>query len=216
MQVSVVIGKAEKILQDESNGRWPAADNLGWFNSARRLLLLVRPDAKTTRGLITLVDGPHQTLPTGGLRLIKLVRNENGRAVTLISEDQLTSHDPNWYQATARDTTKHYIFDPLEPKGFDIYPPGVAGKKVMGVWSTLPADATAETDDIGVDDIYEMPLVHLVCHFAYLVDSEDTANERLADKHLQTAILQLTGKANADEAGNPATSQPHKMRPQVR
>jgi hypothetical protein len=210
MQASVVIGKATAILQDVGDVRISAADKLGAFNSAQRLVVTIRPDAKTTRGLITLVDGPHQTIPATGLRLIKVVRNETGRAVSLISEEQLSEFDPSWYTGAAA-ASKHYLFDPLEPKAFDVYPPAVAGSKVMGVWSVLPADVAAGTDPIALDDIYEMPLVHLTCYCLYLRDGQEVRN-----MHLQAATLILTGKTGADARTDPATSQPAKVRPNVR
>lgn len=216
MQASVVIGKATAILQDVANRRASAAEKLGWLNSAQRLLVLIRPDAKTSRGLITLVEGAHQAIPEGGLRLIKLVRNESGRAVSLISEEQLNDFDPTWYTAMPKDAVKHYLFDPLDPKAFDVYPPVQAGKKVLGVWSVLPAELTASTDAIGVDDIYETPLVHLTCYFHYLKESQEPNSQARASMHLQAAVLALTGKSQADERTDPATSQPAKVRPNVR
>jgi hypothetical protein len=79
MQASVVIGKATAILQDVGDVRASPADKIGLFNSAQRMLVMIKPDANTARGLITLVEGAHQAIPATGLRLIKLVRNENGR-----------------------------------------------------------------------------------------------------------------------------------------
>jgi hypothetical protein len=216
MLASVVIGKATAILQDVGDVRASASEKLGWFNSAQRLVVMIRPDAKTSRGLITLVEGAHQSIPAAGLRLIKLVRNETGRAVSLISEEQLNDFDPSWYAATAKDAVKHYLFDPLEPKAFDVYPPIQANKKVLGVWSVLPADVANTNDPISLDDIYEMPLVHLTCYCAYLKDGQEPNNQALARMHLDAAVLMLTGKTNADERTDPASSQPAKVRPNVR
>jgi hypothetical protein len=215
MQASVVIGKATAILQDVGDVRISAADKLGAFNSAQRLVVTIRPDAKTTRGLITLVDGPHQTIPASGLRLIKLVRNETGRAVSLISEEQLSEFDPSWYTGAAA-AAKHYLFDPLEPKAFDVYPPATAGAKVHAVWSVLPTDAATVASNVDLDDIYEMPLVHLTCYCLYLRDGQEVRNDELARMHLQAATLILTGKTGADARTDPATSQPAKVRPNVR
>jgi hypothetical protein len=216
MQASVVIGKATAILQDVGDVRASAADKLGLLNSAQRMVVMIRPDAKTSRGLITLVDGPHQTIPATGLRLIKLVRNSTGRAVSLISEEQLNDFDPSWYTAARAVAVKHYLFDPLEPKAFDVYPPAAVNTQVLGVWSVLPADLALATDPIALDDIYEMPLVHLLCYGYYLRDSREPNNQALARMHLEAATLMLTGKTNADERTDPATSQPAKVRPNVR
>jgi len=216
MQASVVIGKAERILADEGNDHTSAAAMLGWFNSAQRLVVMMRPDAKTLRYVILLQEGPHQTIPAGGLRLIKLVRNQDGRAISLISEEQLSDWDPSWMAAAPKAPVRHYTFDPLEPKAFDVYPPAVDGHPVIGVWSVLPAEVTAESQDIGLDDIFEAPLIHLTCYFAYLQDADDTANLALAEKHLNFAALALTGKTAADQTLNPAASQPAKVRPNVR
>lgn len=216
MQASVVIAKATAILQDAGFDRTSEYDFLGWLNSARRLLVMVRPDANTARALITLIDGPHQTLPEGALRLIKIVRNETGRGVGLISEEQLTDFDPSWYTGTKKSEIKHYVFDELEPKAFDVYPPAIAGTKVLGVWSVSPQDIAAETDSIGLDDIYEPALVLLTAYFACLKDTEEQNMQAMAASFLSAGTLALTGKSNADEKTSPAASQPAKVRPNVR
>lgn len=216
MQASVVIAKATAILQDAGDVRVSPADKLGLFNSAQRMLVMIKPEAKTARGLITLVAGAHQTIPATGLRLIKLVRNEAGRGISLISEEQLNDFDPGWYATATPGPAKHYLFDPLDPKAFDVYPPAVAGAKVMGVWSALPTDVAALADPIGVDDIYEMPLVHLTCYGYYLRDTQEPSNQVLAKGHLDAAVMMLLGKAASDQHMDPATSQPAKVRPNVR
>lgn len=216
MLASAVIGKASAIMQDVADSRASATEKLGLLNAAQRLVVMIRPDAKTARGLITLVEGPHQTISGTALRLIKLVRNENGRAVSLISEEQLNDFDPGWYSAATKDAVKHYLFDPLEPRAFDVYPPVQAGKKVLGVWSVLPTELTSSGEAIGLDDIYEMPLVHLVCYGYYLRDSQEPRNEAMAKMHMEAAVMMLTGKTQADERTDPATSQPAKVRPNVR
>lgn len=215
MQASVVIDKATAIQQDVGNVRVSAADKLKDFNSAQRLLVLVRPDASSVRSTVSLEPGVHQQLPGDALRLIKVVRNQGGRGISLISEEELTDFDPNWYASTPG-PTKHYIFDPLEPKAFDVYPPAVAGASVEALWSGLPTEATATTSPIDVDDIYEMPLVHLMCYLAYLRDTTDPANQALAQMHGQAAATLLGVKWQGDQTLNPATSQPAKVRPNVR
>jgi hypothetical protein len=136
--------------------------------------------------------------------------------VSLISEEQLNDFDPNWYAAPSQAAAKHYVFDPLEPKAFDVYPPVQAGKKVLGVWSALPADIDDGTDPISLDDIYEMPLVHLTCYGYYLRDSQEPSNQVLAKGHLDAAVMMLLGKTASDENTDPATSQPAKVRPHLR
>ena len=115
MQASVPISGAAKLLADAGNVRWTAADLLEWLNRAQRAIVLVRPDAKTTRGNITLAPGVDQAIAATGLRLLRITRNQSGRIVTLISEEQLTDFDPAWPTASSSSAIKHYMHDPREP-----------------------------------------------------------------------------------------------------
>lgn len=216
MQASVPIGGATKLLQDAANVRWSAADLLFWLNEGQRQIVQVRPDAKTSRALITLAAGVDQTIPAGGLRLLKITRNETGRAITLVSEEQLTDLDPSWPAAGEKPLVKHYIHDPLEPKAFQVYPPAQAGIKVQGVWSVSPtacADANAAID---IDDVYEPVLVDYILFRAYSRDSADAAKMALAGFHRDNFMMALGGKKGADQAADPRASQPNKISPNQR
>ncbi len=216
MLASVPINGAAKLLADAGKVTWTGADLLDFLNRAARAVVLVRPDAKTTRGDIALVAGIDQAIPAAGLRLLRITRNQTGRAITLISEEQLTDHDRDWPTATPKTAVKHYMHDPLEPKAFQVYPPAAVGAAVQGVWSVSPTPCANDAATVDLDDIYEPVLVHLICHYAYLRDSEDASNAALAAVHRDTAMVLLAGKTDADAAGDPRATQPNKISPNQR
>jgi hypothetical protein len=216
LAAKVAIDGATRLLHDADNTRWSRADLLAWLNQGQRQIVLVRPDAKTARGEITLIEGIDQTIPAEGLRLLRITRNVGGRAVTLISEEQLTDYDPTWPTAAAKSVVKHYMHDPREPKAFQTYPPALAGSKVQGVWSLSPVDCANEDSAMDLDAIYEPALVDYILHRAYARDSEDAANAQLAALHRDNFMLALTGKTESDAAGDPRASQPNRIRPNQR
>ena len=70
-----VVDRAEFIFQDTSNIRWTAAELILWLNDAQREIALVKPDATATNTHITLATGTKQSIPAGGNRLRKVIRN---------------------------------------------------------------------------------------------------------------------------------------------
>ena len=73
--VQSVVDRAEFIFQDTSNIRWTTAELLFWLNDAQREIALLKPDATATNTTITLATGTKQSVPSGGNRLLKVVRN---------------------------------------------------------------------------------------------------------------------------------------------
>lgn len=216
MQASVPISGATRLLHDADNQRWTRLDLLSWLNEGQRQIVQLRPDAKTLRAELTLVAGVDQVIPATGIRLLRITRNSTGRIVTLVSEEQLTDYDSSWPVATPKATVKHYMHDTREPKAFQVYPPVVEGTKVQGVWSVSPTDCANEAASIDIDDIFEPALVDYMLHRAYSRDSEDAGSAALAALHRDNFMLALTGKKQADTAGDPRVSQPNRITPNQR
>jgi len=139
MLAKQIIRKVRILLNDPDGVRWPDADLLGWLNSAQLQIVAVRPDAKATKVDHALALGVEQAIPVNGTKLLDVIRNTTGRAVTLISRDQLSSFEPDWYKAIPGAVIKHYTFDDSDPKAFEVYPPAAVGAKVR----TLRARSTS-------------------------------------------------------------------------
>lgn len=210
-----ILDRASIILQDTSNVRFPNAELLKFFNDAQREVVLHRPDAKTVNTTITCAAGSKQSLPSTGLRLIDVVRNDAGRAITQIDRKILDETLPNWHN-TAADSTKkveHFIYDPADPKNFYVYPNATTSMDIEIIYSTAPSDVTVsnfstDTQTISLDDIYANALLDYMLFRAYQKDSEYAGNAERSMMHYQSFANALGIKSRADAAIDPMPNNP--------
>lgn len=163
-----IIDKAEATLFDDTNVRWAAAELLGHLNDGQRELVALKPDANSVNAVLALVAGTKQAVPTGGVQLLKAVRNMGldgstpGRAITPASMETLDRMRPGWHTDTADDEVRHYLFDPRDPKTFYVTPPQPATPgRIEVVYAATPADV-ALGDPITIDDIYATALYYFI------------------------------------------------------
>ena len=145
-KVATLIETAGIILQDTSQVRFPQAELMTFLNDGQREIVLHRPDAKTINGTMTCVAGSKQSIPCG-LRLIDVVRNDGGRAITQIDRKILDETLPDWHESTADSTKKieHFVYDAADPKNFYVYPQADATMDIEIIYSTAPADISYST-----------------------------------------------------------------------
>jgi len=205
-----ILDRATIILQDNTNVRFPNAELLKFFNDAQKEVVLHRPDANMVNTTMDLADGSKQTLPAVALRLVEVVRNENGRAVTLVERRILDETLPNWHNTTAgTNKIEHYVYDPADPKNFYVYPKGVSGTHTLEiVYSSAPAELSisnfdTDTTTISLDDIYANCLLDYVLYRAYQKDSEYAGNAQRSMMHYQSFANALGVKTQADMATTP-------------
>jgi len=192
-----IISRVQDTLQDTTSVRWPEAELLRYINDAQREIINFRPEASSTHANVQLATGTEQTLPSGGLRLIKVVRGMNGtstsatglRAIRIVDADILNTQEPDWHNpgvagdAAHGTVPKHYIFDEDDPRKFYVYP-GVAGTAYVEiVFSASPTDLTATSSTIAVDDIFANAIIDFVLYRAYMKDAEYAANNERAQSH---------------------------------
>ena len=120
-----LLARIKDILQDNTSVRWPEAELIRFINDAQREIVNYRPESSATTSNVQLVTGTKQTLPSGGLRLIKVTRNMSDasggatgkRAIRLVNVDILNTQEPDWNDpsvsgdAAHGTVVKHYIFD---------------------------------------------------------------------------------------------------------
>jgi len=210
-----IIGRASIILQDTSNVRYPNTELLKFFNDGQREVVLHRPDAKTVNAGFTCVAGSKQSLPSTGLRLVDIVRNVNGRAVTQIDRKILDETLPDWHNQVADVTKKieHFIYDSADPKSFYVYPQALSTTDLEIVYSTSPADVvvsnfSTSTDVISVDDIYSNCLLDFILYRSYQKDSEYAGNSERSMMHYSAFANSLGIKTRADSAVDPMPANP--------
>ena len=214
-----LIDRIQDTLQDTTSVRWPEAELLRYINDAQREIVNLKPDASATHANVTLVAGTEQSLPSGGLRLIKVTRNMSGtasdatgkRAIRIVDVDILNSQEPDWHDPTVTGdaahgtNVKHYAFDPDDPKKFYVYP-GVSGSAYLEiVYSGSPTDLSATSDTISLDDIYANAIIDFVLYKAYLKDAEYAGNQQRSGTHYQLFANSIGTGASAQNLVDPNT-----------
>ena len=214
--VQSVIDRAQTVLQDTTGVRWPVvAELVLWVNDAQREIALLKPDAAAVNDTITLIAGTKQSIPTGGNRLLKVVRNmssaSNGtgkRAVRLVDREVLDAQTPDWHDPTVAGdaahtaVVKHYIYDESNPRNFYVYP-GVSGTAYLEIiYSSNPA-AVAQAGDLSIPDIFANAVLNYVLYMAYMKDAEYAGNQQRASSHFQLFTASVTGKGQIDAITNP-------------
>lgn len=228
-----ILKRADVILQD-NDVRWPLTELQEWLNDAYRAIVMVRPDANMQPGTyVCTANEAHQQLnktgtvtngvSTGGfptaLRLRAVVRNAetaNKRAIRLIQQAVLDDQRPNWHAevTTATNPIQHYIYDPLNPKWFYLYPVPASAIKILLIYSSVPtkhgltaAQLTTELATpatvIQLDDIYVNPILDYLLYRAYAKDSEYAANLQRAQAHYEAFSSALGGSVQADSTMAP-------------
>ena len=208
-----LLSRIEDILQDTTSVRWPEAELLRYINDAQREIVNYRPESSAKTDNVQLVTGTKQTLPTDGLRLIKVTRNMSDasggatgkRAVRIVNVDILNTQEPDWNDpnvagdAAHGTVVKHYIFDEDDPRNFYVYP-GVAGNAFVEiVFSNSPTDLANTSAVISVDDIYANAIMDYVLFRAYQKDSEYAGNAQRANQHYQL-FMNCIGQGNQASA----------------
>lgn len=211
-----ILDRASIILQDNTNVRFPNDELLKFFNDAQKEVVLHRPDANMQNAAFTPIDGSKQTIPTSGLRLIDVVRNVGGYAVTQIDRKILDETLPNWHNTVQNATKKveHFVFDPADPKTFYVYPKAIADSDNLEIiYSAAPTDIAISNFDtdttlISLDDIYANCILDYILYRAYQKDSEFAGNAQRSMMHYQGFANALGVKTQVDGAITPMPASP--------
>lgn len=207
-----IIDKAEIILQDTTNVRWPAEELLSWLNDGQREIVLRKPDSYVENENQICVAGTKQSIPSDAIMLIDVVRNMGtngttpGRAVTPIDRKILDDQRPNWHTESGVAEVKHFSFDDRDPKHFYVYPPqpSSAFGYLELICSTSPPDVAAIGNAITLDDVYSNPLLDYILYRAYSKDAalSPTAPQR-AVSHYSAFLASLGIKEKAEALFGP-------------
>lgn len=201
-----IISKAQILAQDTTGVRWPAAEWLGWLNDGQREIAIARKDSFTKIASVPLVAGTKQTIPGDGIMFIEYIRAMGvggatpGAAARKVNRRLLDSQIPNWHTTPPTASPQHYVFEPLAPKTFYVYPPSVGGVQAEILYSASPTDVTDPANPISVDDIYATVLLDYLLYRAYSKDSEFVGNAERALVYRKAFENALGLKAQADAA----------------
>lgn len=208
---SSVIATVSTLLQDTTNVRWGTTELLGYLNDGQKEVAVYKPSASVVTESAVLVDGSRQTLPTGGLVLVDVVRNMGlgstpGNAIRIVAREILDAQVPNWHTVT--DTAvKHFVYSALDPKTYYVYPHiSGGGKAVEIVYGKIPTTVASIGANITLDDVWVPALINYICYRAYSKDAEYAANATAAGSYYQQFMGQMTGKTAGEQATNPNIS----------
>lgn len=208
-----LLARAATVLQDPTNIRWPQAELLDWLNDGQREIALFKPNVFVKNVSVQLVAGTKQTLPADGVSLIDVVRNMGtggttpGTAIRVVTREILDAQVNNWHSSTANAVAKHYVYTPLDPKTFYVYPPqpSTGMNQVEVIYVAAPTDATL-VSTITLDDIYMTALLSYILFRAYTKDAEYANNTQLAQAYYAQFQGILQGKTGSEVASNPNAS----------
>lgn len=222
VKVVELVSKAQTLLQDTTNVRWPVTELQGWLNDAYREIVNLRPDANTQTGTFTCSAGARQVVTdvfSSALRVVEVVRNvaatSDKRAVRLIDRRMLDEQRRTWYDETSSVTVQHYMFDPRLPKEFLVYPPATSAAELEVVYSSVPTAHTLseaqllDTDTaevIKLDDSYANALLDYMLYRAYSKDAEYAANAQRAVAHYQAMQTSIGVAQQVNQASQPGVA----------
>lgn len=212
MQCSFVINQVRQTLNDPNAVVWSNTVLINALNEALQALVSVRPDAASYTAMMLLVAGTRQTLPSDGVRLLKVIRNKGvsglsdaGRAIRkadMLVQDALL---PDWHLTNGQTVIDEYFYDPLQPKEFYVYPPAPVSPQIgidISYVRVLPT-ITATTDTFPVDDYFAPAIQEWMLYSIWGSDDEQSPNYGAAQGHLQTFFSLLQVKSNSDVAASP-------------
>lgn len=208
--VSTLISRGRGILQDSDSTSytWSDADLLSYLDDGQRDIIFLKPNAYVVNEVLQLAAGTKQTVQDG-IALIKLTRfmgtdgTTAGDVINFVPMEQLNYQERSWHSETACATPELYTYDEDDPTYFYVYPPqpttGMGYVEEVHVGMTATLDAT--TDAIGLNDIYQTPLLNYMLYRAYSreVDSQSAA---LAEKYYNLYLRSLGLKGSTEEKPN--------------
>ncbi|AXE37185.1 DUF6682 family protein [Chromobacterium phragmitis] len=198
MKAKIILDRAGVLLVDQTNINWPRPELLGWLNDGQREVVIHRPDSCTRNEDMALVAGTKQQLPAAALKLIEVVRNSDGHAITPTARRTLDANKRDWHVMAASSTILHYVFDLRDPQRFYVYPPAAAGTKVEVIYSTAPKDCESEDADLGISEVYANVLTDYVLYRAFSKPGE-AGSPAAAASYYQTFTNALSGKTAVDQ-----------------
>ena len=208
--VSTILSRCRTQLIDAGATRWTDAELYQWIADGCRAITAIVPSATATTNIQSLVAGTLQSIPDNGHMLFNVVRNFDttgtvpGRAIRLVTRSVLDGFLPNWHSAPASPIVQNYVFDPLVPDVFYVYPPNNGLGKVELTYALAIADFTDPTTQLPIWDIYQTPLFDYTMYRAHSKDGDWSAGMQVAAGYLQAfnAFMQVDDRSQLESNPN--------------
>lgn len=213
--VASIIDEVREIIHDTnaSTYRWADDELIDYVNASTRQIVQLVPEANAVSEAVNITDEiARQTLPSGGIALIKVARNASTDGTTFegtirrVEKDALDTYDPDWEynsaKADAANYFQHWAHDPAEPKTYYLYPtPPNDTRYIELVYSKIPTAMAAPSDIYPLADEYINATVMYVVYRALTKEARDTLpdafRQDLYNNFLQALGLQKEARRNA-------------------
>lgn len=179
-----IIDRTRPLLIDPDGVRWTDAELLRYASDAQRAIVALVPTETQTTAMLALAAGVRQSIPSTGLQLLGVYRNQNGRSVRMVTRDVLDDNNPTWPTDTASATVVAFFPDPTDARAFYVYPANTGTGTVEVSYSVEPVDLAATSTALSVRDIFIPAITSYVMHMAHLKDSDYAGGATLANQHM--------------------------------
>lgn len=212
------INEIRRIIHDVSSPyRWEDAELLGYINAAERQTVSLVPEAYTLEVITDLLTSrvARQSLPAGGIQLIKVARNYADDGTTpqgplrYVEKDSLDTFEPTWEYVSAKadgaNYFEHYCHDSREPTIYYLYPAPAANNKFIGlVYSAVPSILYAANLNLNLADTYYNAIVQYTVYRALTKEARETLPDAFRQELWQNYLLTLGLKRQVREQVKPA------------
>jgi hypothetical protein len=207
LTVKEVVDLARVELADSTKLYWTDQELLDYLNEGRDAILVGIPRIYETTEIVTLLEGPRQSLPNASQRLFNVQENitaDSRRFVTPTNRETLSRVRPGWRGEDASDEIFHYVYVETEPTIYEVYPPAMAGTQVRISYAKPPVKLTISTDYtpgttiLTAERELARALVHFVVGKAFAKQSDTSPD---AGQRSQQAMGMFTALVQAEDAG---------------
>ena len=203
-----IINQAAVQLLDPSNIRWTRAELLDWVNAGQKQIVILSPNATNKTAVYKLAIGTRQSIPSDGWTLLDVIRNmgtdglKPGRTIRLVSEELLDNFDLYWHASSPSATVQNVVFNQQDQTVFYVYPPNNGKGYIQVNYSPVPPTLVAETETLGLNDIFMPVILDYVLYRACSKDAEYAPGLQLAAGYLQTFMASMQGKSASELANS--------------
>lgn len=194
-----LIQRAAVQLDDVGYANWQASELLDYLNEGLRALVKYAPTQFSVVESVTLQPGTRQTLPTGGVALIRVIRAINadaspGRAALPFDKAVMDAASPDWHQAT-EGAVRQWAYDPNDPTVYWVYPPQPSPAEKAEIEYVKSPVALSLGTELPVDERFEQALVDYMLSRAYGKDSEYAGEDGRAARHYAAYLEAVSGES---------------------
>lgn len=218
-----IITEVRRVIHDEKGPpyRWSDDELIAYLNAGTRQTVTLVPEANTVETIGDTLTSrvARQSLPTGGIKFIKVARNYADDGVTpqgsvrYVEKDSLDTYEPDWeYVSTKVDGDNyfdHFCHDASEKGVYYLYPaPAADNKRFALVYSAAPTKLFESGEAFPMGDEYFNAVVQYVIYRALTKESRDTLPSAFRQELWQNYLVALGLQNQAEERVNPASSAP--------